>query len=270
MTEAEASVNSVLVVEKRDRVATLTLNRPQKLNALNGVLRRAIIEAFAELEASGDAEVVILTGAGRAFCAGLDLAELARGSSGAFDGAEGLDVPGALARFSGPVIAAVNGDCITGGFELALACDLVVASRNARFADSHARVGVLPGWGLSQLLPRVVGPYRAKLMSLAGVFIDAETADRWGLVSCLVDAEALLPTVRDLARAMLDCPPGMPRAYKQVIDAGYRLSYGEGRRLEVQSSLEHARDVEAEGIRGRKEGVVTGGRKRSDDPRRGS
>ncbi len=142
----------VLLVEKRDGIATLTLNRPDKLNALSRALRQAIADTFTELADDPEVTVVIVTGAGRAFSAGIDLKEAAAAAPGsAFTGAGML---AAIQRFSGPVIGAINGYAVTGGFELALACDLLVASSEARFADTHARVGILPGWGLSQKLPR--------------------------------------------------------------------------------------------------------------------
>ena len=144
--------------------------------------------------------VAILTGAGPAFCAGLDLRELSGEAGGrGLAGTADLDVVGALTSCGKPLIGAINGVAVTGGFELALACDVLVASRAARFADTHARVGILPGWGLSQKLPRALGVYRAKALSLTGNYLDAETAERWGLVSHVVEPEALLPTARRLA-----------------------------------------------------------------------
>ena len=151
----------VLLVERDAPIATVTLNRPDQMNALSTELRLAIGSAFRELECDPTIRVAIVTGAGRAFCAGMDLKEL---SSGGHDttGFE-LSVAGqaemrdGIAEFSGPVIAAVNGAAATAGFELALACDLILASSKARFLDTHARVGILPGWGLSVRLPRIIG-----------------------------------------------------------------------------------------------------------------
>ena len=155
----------VLSVEKSEGIVTLTLNRPQAMNALSRELRAAIVRTFQSLRDDPDADAVILTGAGRAFCAGLDLKELggARGTASETESAvAGADVVKALTGFDRPIIGAINGFAVTGGFELALACDVLIASTAARFADTHARVGVMPGWGLSQKLPRVIGIYRAK------------------------------------------------------------------------------------------------------------
>jgi enoyl-CoA hydratase len=176
----------VLLVERGAGVATLTLNRPEAMNALSHELRQALTRGFRELAQDEAVRVVILTGAGKSFCAGLDLKELGSRDGqplGAFTDAEMM---AAIRGFPGPVIGAVNGFAITGGFELALACDLLIASQEARFADTHARVGILPGWGLSQKLPRLIGIGRAKELSFTGNFIGAEQALAWGLVNRVV------------------------------------------------------------------------------------
>jgi enoyl-CoA hydratase len=200
---------SVLLVEKSKGIATVTLNRPEAMNALSSELRRAIARAFRELQAGGETRVAIVTGAGRAFCAGLDLKELSEmGPDGGGDWATD-DVVDAMAAFEGPIIGAINGHAITGGFELALACDLLVASTEAKFADTHVRVGLLPGWGLSQKLSRLIGISRAKEISLTGNYVGAEQAEAWGLVNRVVPPDELLPTCRALAADMASCPPGM-------------------------------------------------------------
>ena len=253
----------VLRLEKKDGIATVTLNRPRARNALSRALRGALARTFQELADDGETGVVILTGAPPAFCAGLDLKELG-GEAGAEGGAGPAlateDPVAAIEAFPLPVIGAVNGVAITGGFELALACDLLLASREARFADTHARVGILPGWGLSQKLPRLVGIHRAKELSLTGNFLSAEDAAAWGLVSRVVEPEALLPTCRELARDVLDCVPEAVRGYKQLIDDGFATSFGEARRLESARARENAEAVSAEAIRGRRERIQARGR----------
>src|SRR5215468_1910712 len=194
----------VLLIDRADGVATLTLNRPQALNALSRELRRSLRDAFTDLPRAGDVDVLILTGAGRAFCAGLDLKEL-----------------GGETSSEGEIASA------TGGFELALGCDVLIASTEARFADTHARVGIMPGWGLSQKLSRAIGISRAKELSLSGNFLDAATAERWGLVNRVVSPAELLPATRALARDMLSVPDPALRSYKRIIDAGYALPFGE-------------------------------------------
>ena len=209
----------VLRVERSEGIVTLTLNRPEAMNALSRELRDVFVKTFRDLESDPEARVVILTGAGRAFCAGLDLKELSATGTDTTASFGGPDLIGAIADFSGPVIGAINGFAITGGFELALACDLLVASTEARFADTHARVGILPGWGLSQKLPRLIGIHRAKELSFTGNYLSAARAEAWGLVNRVVEPEALLSTCRALAEDMLSCDPETLRGYKRVIDS---------------------------------------------------
>ena len=253
----------VLLVDEEDGIVTLTLNRPQALNALARELRAALVEALDRLATDPNVGVLILTGAGRAFTAGLDLKELGdRGlASGATESAvaDG-DVIHAMARCPQPIIGAINGFAVTGGFEIALACDVLVCSDQARFADTHARVGILPGWGLSQKLSRTIGIYRAKELSLTGNYLTAAQAAEWGLVNRVVSPEELLPTCRALARDMLSCDPTVMRAYKRVIDEGYATTFGEGLALEGQASRTHARTLTPGAIAERRAGVQSRGR----------
>jgi len=246
---------SVLRVDRSGGIATLTLDRPEKLNALSKELRTAVTQVFQELQDDAETRVVILTGAGRAFCAGLDLVELGQG-----DGGGGAPMLDAIDAFEGPIIGAINGAAITGGFELALACDVLIASSEAVFGDTHARVGIAPGWGLSQKLPRLIGISRAKELSFTGNFMPAEQAERWGLVNRVVEPEALLPTCRRLAEDMLSCDPETLRAYKRVIDRGYAESFGEGMRIESRLARDHMRGVSPGDIEARRVGVQQRGR----------
>lgn len=221
----------MILIDKADGVAVVTLNRPEAMNALSRALRHAIWETFTALDADDSVRAVVLTGAGRAFTAGLDLKELGSDPNGLraanATGADENPVK-AVELCRKPVIGAVNGVAITGGFELALACDVLIASTEARFADTHARVGILPGWGLSQKLSRLIGVYRAKELSLTGNFLDARTAEAWGLVNRVVAPDDLLPTARKLAADMATIPPDTLAAYKQLIDEGFARSFGEG------------------------------------------
>ena len=257
MEGAVPEPKAVLRVEKKGEIAIVTLDRPQAMNALSRALREALANAFEELEADPETAAVILTGAGRAFCAGLDLKEL--GSEPA-ESIGGADMMRSVRSFSGPIIGAVNGHAITGGFELALACDVLIASTAAQFADTHARVGILPGWGLSQKLPRLIGIGRAKEVSLTGNFVAAEQAERWGLVNRVVAPEELLPTCRQLAEDMLSCEPRSLVRYKQVIDEGYATTFGEGMALESRCSREHLRQVKPEDVAARRAGIQARGR----------
>ena len=252
----------VLLVERDGPVAVLTLNRPDAMNALSRALREALSAAFRELAADADVRVAIVTGAGRAFCAGFDLKELSESSSDAADTASN-DLPEAMHAFAGPIIAAVNGHAITGGFELALACDVLVASTKARFADTHARVGILPGWGLSQKLPRLIGESRAKEISFTGNFIEADQACEWGLVNRVVEPEALLGHCRELAYAMASCVPGVLEGYKQLIDRGLGMSLDDALAMESEAAIESAKQASAAMIAARRKGVQQRGRSES-------
>lgn len=258
--------DDMLLIEVGDGIATVTMNRPQAMNALSRALRVALVDAFRRLAADDAVGVIILTGAGRAFTAGLDLKELGgeRGGGGDTESAiAGGDVVAAVEGCGKPVIGAINGFAITGGFELALACDVLIAARGARFADTHARVGIMPGWGLSQKLSRTIGIYRAKELSLTGNYLSAEQAEAWGLVNRVVEPAALLPTCRALAADMLSCEPAVMRAYRQVIDAGYAETFARGRALESEASRAHAKSLTPEALAARRAGVQQRGRSQS-------
>lgn len=252
-------MSEVVRVERADSIAIVTLNRPEAMNALSQALRRALAAAIGTLDADPEIRVLVLTGAGgRAFCAGLDLKELGA-VAGALD-AGSADEPEdnpvkAIELCRKPIIGAINGVAITGGFELALACDCLIASTNARFADTHARVGILPGWGLSQRLSRLIGPYRAKELSLTGNFLDAAAAQAWGLVNRVVAPDLLMSTATSLARDMAEPDPRMIAALKATIDEGYRLPLGEGLSLEQRRAREHNASLTPDAIAARREAV---------------
>jgi enoyl-CoA hydratase len=255
--------STVLLVEKNDAVATVTLNRPDAMNALSADLRLSLRDAFRDLQADPNILVAIVTGAGRAFCAGMDLKELSTGGSDAtgFDqSVVGQDMDEAMASFEGPIIAAVNGHAVTAGFELALACDLIIASTQAKFADTHARVGILPGWGLSQKLPRLIGIARAKEISFTGNTVTAARAYEWGLVNRVVAPEELLPTCKAMAAEMASCVPAVLRGYKTLIDTGYGMPLPDALRYEKAAAIQSAKEISAATIAARREGVFARGR----------
>lgn len=223
-------MNSSLVLVNRDHgIATVTLNRPEKLNALNREMRVTFCRAMQELAADPDIGAVILTGSGRAFSAGLDLNEL---------GAEGIRETGGVTfvsvveRMEAPVIAAVNGFAVTGGFELALACDIIVASENAQFADTHARVGVMPGGGMSARLPRAVGVRKAKELSLTGNYLGAHEAERLGLVNRVVAPDQLMTTATEMARQIESADRRVVRNIKRLINLATEAPLADGLRIE--------------------------------------
>jgi len=227
------------------------------MNALSHALRSALANAFDELNDDSGTAAIVLTGAGRAFCAGLDLKEL---SAAATAPIAGDDMMRPIRAFDGPLIGAINGHAITGGFELALACDVLIASPEARFADTHARVGILPGWGLSQILPRLIGEFRAKEISLTGNFVDAEQACAWGIVNRVVPADELVPSAVALAADMLSCDRRTLLDYKRLIDDGLGMTLADAMAMEARASIDAAANVTAESIAERRESVRDRGR----------
>ena len=257
-------MDDLVLQEVADGVATVTLNRPEAMNALSKALRSRLYQVMTQVDADDDVRAVVLTGAGeRAFTAGLDLKELgsqagALGSANA-TGADENPVK-AIELCRKPVVGAINGVAITGGFEVALACDILIASEHARFADTHARVGVMPGWGLSQKLSRLIGISRAKELSLSGNFLDAVTAERWGLVNRVVPAGELLAAARKLAGDIASADAGFIAAYKRLIDDGFARPFGEAMALEHERSSAANRAVTPEAVEARRAAVQARGR----------
>lgn len=198
-------MSDVVLFEVSEGIATITLNRPEARNALSSEVLRLLPQRMREADERDDVHVVILTGTDPAFCAGLDLKELGStaGNLGSGSGADGRPnadgVRGPFPKLDKPLIGAVNGVAITGGFELALNCDFLIASEHAKFGDTHARVGVMPGWGLTVLLPQAVGVRRAREMSFTGNFMLADEALARGLVNHVVPHAELMPFTRRIA-----------------------------------------------------------------------
>ena len=254
----------VLLVQREAAVATVILNRPNQMNALNAELRIALGDALAELEADPEIRAVVLTGAGRAFCAGMDLKEIGGGSEGQ-TGYE-LSVAGQDAmragfeNFSGPVIAAVNGAAATAGFEMALACDIIFVAKGAKFLDTHARVGIVPGWGLSQRLPRIIGINRAKEVSLSGNALTAELAYEWGLANRVCEAETLLQEAKALALDICSCVPGVMEQVKTMIDTGYTMHFQDAMAYELETGIESSKQIDSAKIGERRAAIIERGR----------
>lgn len=255
---------TLVTTQIEDGIAIVTLNRPEAMNALSRALRAELAAAMRAVDADDAVRCVILTGAGeRAFTAGLDLKELGTDTSnlGAANATSAEENPvKAIEQCRKPVIGAINGVAITGGFEVAIACDILIASTNARFADTHARVGILPGWGLSQKLSRIIGISRAKQLSFSGNFLDADTACAWGLVNSVVSADELMTHAKGLARDIASVDSGMVATYKKLIDEGYAMSFGDAMAHEhAYSSAANAR-VSAEEVEARRLAVIERGR----------
>jgi enoyl-CoA hydratase len=205
-------MSDVVLLEVSERIATITINRPEARNALNNEVRNLLPQLMREADGRDDVDVLILTGSDPAFCAGLDLKELGSGGNRLGGDRDGMGGGGGSGRgpFAGrikPLIGAVNGVAITGGFELALNCDFLVASERAKFGDTHTRVGVMPGWGMTVLLPQAIGVRRAREMSLTGNFMLAEEALQFGLVNHVVAHDELIPFTRKLAADIIGNDP---------------------------------------------------------------
>jgi enoyl-CoA hydratase len=254
----------VLLIDREPPLAVVTLNRPDQMNALNAALRIALGETLASLEADPEIRAIVLTGAGRAFCAGMDLKEIGGGGEGqtGYD----LSVAGQDAMragfegFSGPVIAAVNGAAATAGFEMALACDLIFVARGARFLDTHARVGIVPGWGLSQRLPRLIGINRAKEVSLSGNALSAERAVEWGLANRLCEPDSLLAEAKALALDICSCVPGVMEQVKKMIDTGYSMHFDDAMAYELEVGIESSKQIDSAKIGERRAAIMERGR----------
>ena len=233
-------MSDVVLFEVSERIATITLNRPDARNALSSEVLRLLPQRMREANERDDVDVVILTGTDPAFCAGLDLKELGStaGNLGSGSGADGRPnadgVRGPFPSLDKPLIGAVNGVAITGGFELALNCDFLIASEHAKFGDTHARVGVMPGWGLTVLLPQSVGVRRAREMSFTGNFMLADEALERGLVNHVVPHAELIPFARRIALDIIgNDQPGLRqirRTYRDIHaeTAGWEIEARDG------------------------------------------
>jgi len=246
-----------VLVEVDDLVAVVTLNRPERRNAISGKLLAGLRKALAELDARADVRAIVLTGADPAFCAGLDLTELGEPGGPLAGAGSGAVIP----ELTTPLIGAVNGAAVTGGLELALACDFLVASDRAAFADTHARVGVMPGWGLTVALPEAVGLRRAREMSATGNFISAPTALEWGLVNHVVRHDELLGFSRQLAADVASADPAALRAILATYREGALVAAREARQVEARAHKNfHGAGIDAELIASRRDAVIKRGR----------
>lgn len=216
-----------ILLERDEATLTLTLNRADKLNAIDGAMLDALDQVLAEIEADTSCRAVILTGSGRAFSAGADIKEWTALAPLEFSrtwGLRGHALFDRLAALRAPVVAAINGIVFGGGLELALCADIRIASATARFGLPEVTIAAIPGWGGTQRLPRLIGSGRAKHMILTGQPIDAARAEAWGLVSEITAADALLPRARELAGQIAANAPVSVQLAKRLIDAGLPTS----------------------------------------------
>jgi enoyl-CoA hydratase len=253
MSSAEPQDTDVLLIDITDRVCTLTLNRPKARNALSAELRSQFYGALRHAQANEHTDVVIVTGADPVFCAGLDLKELG-------DTTDLPDISPKWPSMSKPVIGAINGAAVTGGLELALYCDILIASEHARFADTHARVGLLPTWGLSVRLPQKVGVGLARRMSMTGDYLSAEDALRAGLVTEVVAHDQLLPTARKVAASIVG---NNQLAVRALLESYHRIDEQQtsaGLWIEATSATQWMRVATGDDIAANRSAVLERGR----------
>jgi len=238
-----------ILVTRADRVGTITLNRPEALNALNSQVMAEVTSAAAEFDADAGIGAIIITGSAKAFAAGADIKEMASLSFSDVFGSDFFAAWGKLAAVRTPLIAAVAGHALGGGCELAMMCDVLIAADTAKFGQPEIKLGVLPGMGGSQRLTRAVGKAKAMDMILTGRTIDAAEADRIGLVSRVVPADELLDQANAVATTISQMSRSASRMAKEAVNRAFESSLTEG--LLYERRLFHsafATDDQTEGM----------------------
>ncbi|GKV37926.1 hypothetical protein SLEP1_g45888 [Rubroshorea leprosula] len=228
----------ILVTREPDGIATITINRPKSLNSLTRAMMKDLAQAFKSLGKDDSVRVIILTGSGRAFCSGVDLTAAEDVFKGDVKDLES-DTVAQMERCPKPIIGAINGFAVTAGFEISLACDILIAAKGAKFMDTHARFGIFPSWGLSQKLSRIIGPNKAREVSLTSLPLTAEDAERWGLVNHVVEQGEVLNKARQVASAILKNNQGLVLKYKAVINDGLKLEMGRALALEKERAHDY-------------------------------
>jgi enoyl-CoA hydratase len=211
---------AVLLTADHGAVRVLTLNRPESRNALSRELIETLYSALCDADDDAAVKAVVLTGADPAFCAGVDLKEAAREGMTYFEGYRTHNCITRVGEMRTPIVGAINGATFTGGLEMAVGCDFLIASERAVFADTHARVGILPGGGLTARLPRLVGAASARRMSMTGEVVDAARAERIGLVTEVVAHDRLLDRAVELAGQIAEVPAPIMGGLKRIYTTG--------------------------------------------------
>jgi len=219
---------SVVLVEREEPIAVVLLNRPDVMNALNDEVMEELVAALEELDRDEAIRCVVLGGSERAFAAGADIGEMAQASAMDMYDARRIDRWDALRRLRTPLVAAVSGFCLGGGCELAMACDLIVASESARFGQPETGLGIIPGAGGTQRLTRAVGKAKAMDVILSGRFLDAHEAERSGLVARVVAREAWLEEAKRVAREIASKGPVAQRLAKEAVNRAYESTLETG------------------------------------------
>jgi enoyl-CoA hydratase len=219
---------SLVNVERDEPIAVVLLNRPEAMNALNNELMRELVAALEKLDRDEAVRCVVLGGTARAFAAGADIGELARSSAMDMYQARRIEKWDAIRKLRTPLVAAVSGFCLGGGCELALACDLIVASETARFGQPETGLGIIPGAGGTQRLTRALGKAKAMDVILTGRFLDADEAEQAGLVARVVAREAWLEEAKRVAREIASRAPVAQRLAKESVDRAFESTLETG------------------------------------------
>jgi len=236
-----------IILEKADKMAVITFNRPEAMNALNNRTRAEFTAAIKDVEEDENVTVLILTGSGKSFVAGSDIKEFSATTPYV---AHNIVRLGALVeKLPKPVIAAVNGFCLGGGCEIAMACDLIIASEKAKFGQPEINLGIIPGGGGTQRLQRLIGPCRAKELIFTGDIIRAEEADRIGLVNRVVPMEELMDAAKETAAKIAAKSPAALKLAKQAVNKGMQTSLQDGLDYEYEMyALAQSLEDKAEGV----------------------
>lgn len=224
-----------VLVERDGMVVTVTMNRPRQLNALSDEMMEAVVAAIAEADADRDVRCIVLTGSERAFAAGADIKQMAATTAMEFAFGGRVEQWDALRRVGTPLIAAVSGHCLGGGCELAMTCDLIVASETARFGQPETGVGIIPGAGGTQRLVRAIGKAKALDVILTGRTLTAREAEQAGLVARVVAREALPGEARAMAQAIASRAPIAQQLAKEAAERGADMGLAEGLAFERKS-----------------------------------
>ncbi|HMG44279.1 MAG TPA: enoyl-CoA hydratase [Acidimicrobiales bacterium] len=236
---------SGLDLSRLDGVLTIRIDRAEKRNALSLAMREEFATVLLEADADRSVSSVVITGTDPAFCAGVDFGEFGTNRLNPHDRRYRVTPTRALFALRKPVIAAVNGACVSGGLELALACDFILGSDAARFADSHARIGAMPTWGLTAMLPRAIGVRAAKQMSLTGEPIDAATALSLGLVNEIVPHSQLMERAAMVAGLIGQADPGSVLSLLDLYDRGDGASLAEALAFEADAIADRVVDADS-------------------------
>ena len=236
-----------IIFENEDNIAVITFNRPDAMNALNNQTRAEFANAITAVAADDDIKVLILTGSGKAFVAGSDIKEFSQTTPYSAHNIHRLGEM--LEKLDKPVIAAVNGFCLGGGNEIAMGCDIIIASEKAKFGQTEINIGIIPGGGGTQRLPRLIGPCRAKELIFTGDIITAEDANRLGMVNRVVPVEELMPTAKELAKKIATKSAAALKLAKTAINRGMQTSLESGLKYEYELySISLSLEDKSEGV----------------------